>query len=372
MANTYYVDAATGSDANVGSVGAPFATPGKALGVAITAAAQFTIYTVQGSYTTTTNTANVAGGRLNLSLTGVRSGFNRIIGITSLSDLTPVAFSFTLGATFTGPLVTMNNANSFNIFRKVNLIGNGVSGASAVNMAGRSNRLTDWKVSGFGGGGATLVSVVSNATIKRFEISGGATGNNAALSLNTCVARQGWVHGNAGRGIQIDGGAMTISRIASTDHTGANGYGFYHATATELAMDKCTGDNNAQSGLYFQNSDATATLELCDFTRNGGYGIENAATSPDAVECDGCGFYSNTSGNFQTTPNYNENQITYSALPFAGSGNYTHDADGLVGNGITYVFPGGGCSSFDDAGVVQHADAGGSAGTVNLLGGKVF
>lgn len=323
----WYV-ATTGDDTTGdGSVGTPYATPGKALGAAITAAAAgFRILVKAGTYTTTTNTANVAGGRLDFTLSGTQSAFNQLIGYTStVGD--GGKFTFALGTTFVGPLVNTNNANSYNEIRNINFVGNATSGNSAINMAGRSNRIINIKVSGFVGSVFTsIVTVAANATLSQCEIGGGTTGANGALLLNgTANVTDVWQHGNAGYGIRIASGGNTIlDRVASCDNTGANGHGFFIDTSGEVQLRRCASWGHAQSGIKISGSNASAVLDDCVIGANGAYDVDNN-TAANSVIARRCAIKTSTSGQFHTAPTTNESPTTLTGVPFTnyGSGDFS-------------------------------------------------
>lgn len=364
MAGTYYVANGGSDTSGDGSAGNPYATPGKANAVAIAAAvAGYTIKMVAGSFAVTSGSSNVSGGVLNFSLSGTNAAFNRLVGVTSTSDDTPATATLALGTGLAATVLTTNNANSFHEIRNLAITGNATSGASAVNHNGHSNRLFNFKASGFTGGGQHIVNTGNNAILEQFEIAGGITSNYAALALSGQggIVRRGWIHGNAGRGVDTASiqEATILEDIASTDHTGANGYGILHQAGLCLTFRRVVCDNNAQDGITLVGSNSNAILELCALTRNGGYGVNNAA-GVDQVTTDGVLYYGNTLGKYATTPRNVANEIVAASLPYTGAGNYALNAAGASAKGIAYSFPGGGCTSYDDASCVQHQDSGGS------------
>lgn len=367
---TYYV-ATTGNDTTGdGSVGNPYATPGKALGVAIAAAtAGYIIYVKAGTYAVTTATANVAGGVLNFTLTGTQLAWNRMEGYTTtVGD--GGRFTLALGAGLAATVVTLNNANSFNILKNVAITGNATSGAAAATIQGRSNRVRNLKVSGGTGGGNHLVSVGNNGFLENFEISGGATGAFAALNIVGAVVRNGWVHGNAGRGVDFGATSVpSISRIASADHTGTQGYGFHFQSTNNYALIECVAWNNAQSNFFLQNADVSLDLIDCISGNAGGYDFDNRS-GPDAITLTRCAAKTSTSGLYPVTPNHRVDFVTLTVAPFTAyaTGNFSLNNTSGGGAGLRGVagtlFPDGQTTYDADYGLGQEQ---GSSG-----GGSIF
>lgn len=373
----YYVDPALGSDSNAGTspgAGNAYLTPGKAMQTAIAAAtAGFRIY-VKGSATstTTTDTANVAGGRLDFTLSGTQSAFNRLIGYTTtITD--GGRFTFALGSGLTGPLVTTNNANSFHDIRNLNLTGNSTSGASALTHNGRSNRMANVKVSAFTGGGAHIVIINNDASLRRFEVSGGNTSNSAALIVNgSAQVSDGWVHGNAGRGVHIAANAAdALIRVASCDHTGANGYGFYIDGARDFYLDHCVEWNNAAGGFVLTGTDSTVIIHKSVSGGGGGYNYDNRSAA-DAIVLLSPRHKANTSGLYPATPNIVEGADTLSGDPFTDYANGDFSPDSTAGEGaklrgVSEAILGGTTTSYADVGAAQHQDAGGGGTTIIIV-----
>lgn len=359
--NAATLDRAVGTIGSTGgtfAVGGALATPGLAVAALV---AGHTIY-AKGSYTTTTNTANVTGGRLDFAVSGTQVAFNKFYGYTTTRG-DGGKYTITLGATFTGPLITTNNANSFHDIRNVALVGNATSGSIAITHAGRSNRIQNLKVSGFGAGGGHIVQIVTgSATLADFEISGGATGTSAALALGVnCQVWNGWVHGNAGRGIVLSSGSMSMQRVISTDHTGANGYGFFNVSAGEWTTDHCVGWNNAAGDWILSGANGSIVCTYCVSGGGSGYNWDNL-TGPNSIDLYYCARKQNTTGTFRTTPTINVGLVTLTGDPFTNAAAGDFSSDLVAGEGlalrdvVSTMF--GLTTSYADIGAAQHLDAG--------------
>lgn len=360
---TITVDRSTGLSVGTGAtlhIGGALATPGQALALYV---AGNTIW-CKGSSTISSTTANISGGRLNFNVTGSQPAFNRFYGYgTTRGD--NGRYVLTLGSGLNATVLTTNNANSYNDIRNIEISGNSTSGAAAVVHNGRSNRIRNIKASGFSGGGANIVSVASNSALCDFEISGGATANFAALEIDPYgIITDGWVHGNAGRGINAGsgGGGPTADRVASTDHTGSNGYGWMFGEAGEFYLRGCISWNNAQTNYFLANANPALICVDCISGASGGYDWDNRSC-PDAVVLINCAAKTSTSGQFPSTPSIAINLKTLTADPFSNrtSGDFSLNSTASAGafcRGVSRAIMLGQTTTYSDIGAAQHQDAG--------------
>ena len=369
----YYV-ATTGSDTTGnGSSGNPWATPGKAIGEAIAAGGQWNIYVKEGAYALSTSTANVSGGRLNFLQSGSTTAINRVIGYsTTINDGGKFTLHAQTGSNAT--LVTFNNANPYNEIHNAEIVGNSTSGASAINAAGRHNRIFNIYVSGFTGGGSHTVSVTSNASISFFRISGSSTANFAALNCDSGggFCSDGIVNGNAGVGISIGANSWTLVNVISANNTGANGFGFQTANAVYAKFYGCVAYGNAQSGFRQSNTTSTADFVYCVSYGNAKYGFDYNNAS--AILCVNCAYGSNTQGNFNATPDTNLNAVSLLADPFVNAGGLDF-TPGSVLKSKSLLWPyaknPGLSETFADIGAIQSLAASGGCPLVGH-GGLVY
>lgn len=340
-------------------VGGALASPGLAVANLV---AGHIIYAT-GSYTTTTNTVNIATGRLDFTTTGTQVAFCRFIGYTT-TRTDGGKYTITLGAGLAGPAINTNNANSYNEIRNIALVGNATSGATAIIHNGRSNRIFNLKVSAFTGGGANIVSVGQNATMKDFEISGGNTNNSAALNCATSMISDGWVHGNAGRGVQVDSSIMTFNRVISAEHTGGNGYGWFH-NGYDILFFECGAWNNAAGDYFLNGANPTATYTRCVSGGSGGYNWDNRS-GPDAVALYYCAAKANTTALYPVTPNTNVGLVTLTGDPWTDRTNGDFSTNKTAGAGAALrgvsgiIF--GLTTTYADIGPAQHQDPTGGTG----------
>lgn len=362
----FYVSTTGNDTTGDGSVGNPYATPGKGLAVAIAAGSPWRVLVKAGTYNVTSTTANIAAGRLDFTQTGARNAWNVMLGYTTtVGD--GGRFVLALGAGLNTTVVTMNNANSYNELRNFEITGNSTAGAAAMAIQGRSNRCQNFKVSGFSGGGAHLVEVRNNAIIRDFEISGGATGASCALKIDTSTAfvSNGDVHGNAGRGVQLDSNALCVmERVRSYGHTGANGYGFYH-NAIESIFLRCTAWGNAKSNWFLGGANATMVCIECGSVNSTEYGWDNLSAL-DAVVLVRCHSHNNTSGAYPAAPNTLVDHQALSGAPYTDPANGDFRPNNTAGAGASIRGINApsflGFASYPDSGSMQHLESAGSAG----------
>lgn len=202
-------------------------------------------------------------------------------------------------------------------------------------------------------------------------------------------------------GIGSTGGEVTCIRCISHDNLNANGHGYYFAgpaTLIDSIADSNAGDgfqstnafrlsgcdfyNNSGDGVEHANSSAMqATIENCNFTKNGGYGFNGSGagvrTGVLVNNGFGAGTQVNTSGDTtglsfievvgsvsyasNATPYVDaangDFRITLAASKGAGRGTYTQTASSYAG---TVAYP--------DIGAAQHQDSGGGGGATGSRG----
>lgn len=372
---TYYVKT-TGSDTTGdGSSGNPYATPGKALGVAVAGAAGWTIYVEAGTYNITSSTANIAAGVLNFNQTGTLAVPNRMIGYTS----TPGdggKFTLALGAGLAVTVVTMNNANSYNEIWNVAITGNSTSGASALNAQGRSNLMSNFEISAFTGGGNHICSATNNFLLEYGRISGGATSNYAALSLGgQGVSVRGVdLSGNAGRGIDMgstSGGIIALTNCIVRGLTTAEGKAFQNQTSMLMLCVNCIAYNCAADHYRTASTSSSMRLINCVSDMSGGYDFNPNATYDGSMILDNCCYgtsaRASTSGIYPAShaPARMANCATFTADPWANAagGDFTPNSTSGAGAVLRAAGIGPyGQTSYVDIGAVQHQDSGGGGG----------
>lgn len=357
MADIYV--ATTGNDTTgVGSEANPYATPGKAAGVAVE---NDVIYVKSGTYTITTSTANIAAGRVELTL-GVRmEGYN-----TTAGDL-GTAPVLSAGAVGTISIFKTNGAfNKTNAF--VNLKADGNSQTSTIGF--EINGTTAGQVSGF----AHYCQAV-NCTTRGFYL-----GNLTFCSAEACAVGfyqfQAAVACRASdctsHGFDLIGSTTQNRSIVGCLADGNGGSGFRTYFTTSVV--NCTAHGNTSDG--FNHEFDNIVYANCLATSNGGYGFNanNTARPAAIIKCAGL---SNTSGNTHSADAFlSYGFVSLTADPYTNAAVEDFSLNNTAGGGaacraagIPGAYPGGATTGYLDIGAAQHADpAGGSGGGLRLAG----
>lgn len=200
-------------------------------------------------------------------------------------------------------------------------------------------------------------------------------------------------------GFNLAGQGACVTECIAHDNTGSNTNGFY-INGAGITVVNCIADTNGARGFQVDSSGDSARIfncdayangsdglrsndtgnsnifvENCNFTKNGGYGINFAGAGKVGGTIQSCGFgagtEANTSGSIggthycqeSGTVNYATNATPYNApttgdfrivlaaAKGAGHGSYTQTAASYTG---TVAYP--------DIGAVQHQDSGGGGG----------
>ena len=238
--NRWTVDrsAGTAGQTVVGRMGGAYASPGKA--AAVMTAAGMISWVRSGSYSITSTTSNITGGRIALGVANTR-----MIGYdTTRGDETGVQPTFTATVNTMTLITTSNDVFVGNIK---------LSAGSATGITGTNSsagcvlykiRMTGANTTAAFRGGTNSHHLLCEAT------GGTVTGfNGEGGHFFGCVAKA-----IVGRGFQAGGSIETIfMHCISINHTGGTGKGFDLGTATGSAMYiNCTAFGNSQSN--FDNS----------------------------------------------------------------------------------------------------------------------
>ena len=314
----YYVKT-TGSDTTGdGSVGNPYATPGKALGVAILAGTGWRIFVEAGTYPITTTTQNIASGRLNFTQAGTQSVWNRMIG-HAVGDITTIAqFTLSVSAGITAGAITTGAAIPHCSVENFIVTGNATAGAKAITAAGKTH-CRNFTVSGFTGGGGSLVSQESSSIISDFSINcGSGVANTTGLIMtSTSYAINGVVFGNAGPGISVQANAQLVN-VKSYGHTGASGYGFRCAGTSSIIFRNCIAANNGADNFFLLDGNQTAQLFGCIADGGSAYSFGNNSAT-DSMALIRCAAKAGSSGLYPVTPSILESFSTLSVSPFVNA-----------------------------------------------------
>lgn len=233
----------------------------------------------------------------------------------------------------------------------------------------------DFRGSGLQSNAATTVKQCESYACNQSNTAslGGFNFAGQGACVTECIA-----HDNTGsntNGFYINGAGITaINCIADTN--GARGFQV-DAAGDAARIFNCDAYANVSDGLRSNDSgNSNIFIENCNFTKNGGYGINFAGAGKVGGTIQSCGFgagtEANTSGSIGGThycqesgtvnyatdatpynaPTAGDFRIVLAAAKGAGHGTYTQTAASYTG---TVAYP--------DIGAVQHQDAGGG-GTV--------
>ena len=342
------------ANANLGTynMGGALASPGK-LGEALnnvnSRASGMNCWIKSGTYTITSTTANVAGGRVSLP----SSIMLRVEGYDS-----------TRGDLGTKPILSAGSQTSFTMFTTNGAFSSGQQ--NVINMTFDGNSQTSvravyanniykdkfWKCkavnctnSGFGGYADFFQCVGENCSYA-FNILMGTCHGCVASSCTT-------------GGFSFDGGYLAIKCLSH----GNSGDGFFLAGSGYAGgFENCTSHGNTGDGFDF-GSYGMNYAKNCLATSNGGWGFNLPARDNFMLNCAG---RSNTSGNVDTTtvPFVNQGFVTLTADPYQNAAGADFRLNNTAGGGAALRGLGigvAGQTDSQDIGAVQTA-AGSSGG----------
>lgn len=362
----------TGAGASgVGYLGGAFATPGKAGQYKI---AGNSVFIKSGTYTNTSSSANVSGGRVSDTTGGASSQAPTWwVGWDTERSIINVTTSFPeMSAGSTSSLTLMTYTNSQTKLRNLAVDGNTQSSLTGLSQTGNysqmtrvyARRCTVVGVDARGGNGnsASYVRATSCSGTAGIRIGGDGP----------CVALFCESYGNTTSGFAMDNNSVAIDCISS-GNSGASSFGFA-STSVGYNTYGCTAYGNGSHGFDCENSIANISHTNAIAEGNGGAGFY-ASGAEYMAKLLYCAGYNNTSGNYNTA-NITDviGFVTGSATFFtnAASGDFSlnNTAGGgalLRGTGAPGTFPRGTTVSYADIGAAQHQDSGGGGLAANPL-----
>lgn len=334
MADIYV--ATTGNDSTgTGASGAPYATPGKAVGVM---AGGDTVYIKSGTYTHTTATTNIAGGPIRPPA-GTAAAPTRIIGYNSaIGDLDGDTddTNYPVLATTVGlGLIPITCLNSFVIFK--NLI---ADAGGFVNKAVTLQADNIWMRNVVGKRGTTYGFELF-AIVRCFRCRAtGNTGSTSAgagflLAASHCLVFGCRADGNSSAGFYVTGTRGYIVSCIADGNTGASSDGFRFADADPSpVVINCTAYNNGRDGIRFDGStDVSIPMAINNVSYgNGAYGLRSGVTTLTDALLDYNAFGSNTSGARSAVPT-GAHDVTLTGNPFTNAGSGDFSLDSVTGEG---------------------------------------
>lgn len=363
MAANYYVTKWGNDSTGSGTRSNPWATPGKAAGSAV---AGDVVFIETGTYTLTTNVANVAGGVINMS-----------VG----EDSTPVTFcgysvnpsTFNTDTQF--PIIDVGAQTNLSVFKIDNYSG----AARFINITVDGNDNTG--IVGFDlastGGSAVRCKALDCPTGFRY----GMTLNCEANSCGTYgFYKNVFTWGSNAIGCEIgfygdnNGRYMHCLAKDSVSH----GFFFLQGDAGASQAANCTAYNNGGSGFYVSSYNRSMFLINNLSYGNSAYGFLMASNSGNGnTMLYKCAAGSNTSGNSSgfVTDMSNVGFVTLTANPFTNTAGNDFSLNNTAGGGAALraagfpgtFFDGLSTTGYLDIGAVQHQDSGGTSATVMTI-----
>ena len=328
------------------SLGGALLSPAVAVG-AVTASLNL-VWVKAGTYTISTTTAGVSGGKVFTSQSTVMEGYQTTRGDLGTKPLLQVASSGVTSITVCefqgsegGPRNISVDGQSKSSIAGIRLTGGGPAvNCSVLNCTNGSMSSTGagMFIGCVSSGHSTAAACPGHAYLF-CEVYGGTTSAFTGQSNNdyyiSCIAS-----GNTG---------------ASSDGFASAGYGF--------TCVNCTAYGNGRHGFFISNQRQMHTLINCIAEGNGGYGFQlSTKTFIWLVNCAG---YNNTSGNIDTTTSLGYraiNFVTGSTSFFVNAAARNFALNNAAGGGasckaIGYptTFPGGATANYVDLGAAQAA-----------------
>lgn len=312
---TITVDRATGTGTGqVGKVGGAMATPGFALGALITATRTGkTLFYCKGAQSITVNTANIASGKLNNTLTTNNTSNVRWIGYaTTRGD--NVIQVWTLGASMSGTAFAIAASGSVTHCEVANIeidagsssVSTAFSGFSTGALSRAFNCITKGAFTGFNGVGCF------GCYCEGVGVAGtGFSGGYAVF----CYAK--------GLGIGFAASGITNFCVANACNLGWSLTG-----AVQVTVMNSIAYASVSHGFSFTNADQGGVVHNLIAVNNGGWGINLTNTNFSSIG--NIATYNNTSGAISngTYLNYGGANVTLGADPFTSgsTGDFTLNA----------------------------------------------
>jgi hypothetical protein len=269
------------------------------------------------------------------------------------------------------PTIQVNNAaivaftysNAWQRLRNFILDGAGgaTKGTRGVNATANYCDIDNCKVTSF-----SAFGIVQQAagTVTRCYLTSMISGATAALFISAGTAEGCVIIANPCIGAQV--AAVAIHRCIFDGNTGAASHGVQMTAATS-EIRNCVCRGNGGDGINVTASGDAVVLINNILISNGGYGIKSASTAfIDQSFVDFNAFRSNTGGTLSGFP-AGTHDVTLTGDPFvdAAGGNYGLNntaGAGAACRGVGWpgTIPGTSTTGYEDIGIAQHQDAGGS------------
>lgn len=341
-----------------GGLGGPLASPGKAGGLKV---AGNSCFIKTGTYTLTSSSANVAGGKISDTTGGVYPSQNSIWeGYDTYRCDKPTTNRPVISAGSVTGITIFAFSSSYHMIECLTLDGNSQATTKgfeclSIRFALRRCKVQNTTSMGFTGNGRGQFLFCQATGCSGSYAFGGGTGNHFAY----CEA---WSNTCAGFSL---GSAQVAIGCLSYSNTGGSTDGF-SISAGDTCIG-CVAYANGRDG-FRQTGDPGFTLINCIAEANTGGGFNSAFTTGN-FNMFNCGYYNNGTNVATALPVNNQGGVlgTGSFFTNAASADFSLNntagaGAALRGVGFPALFPRGLTANYHDIGAAQHQDAGGVAG----------
>ncbi len=363
--------AATGTAGGAWAMGGALGSPGKAAEGKMAHSTTGTVYIGGGTYTISTTTANVSGGRINDTVNGngiIWEGYQNARGDLGTAPILQVAAA---GVSSITVFTAANSGTSGKcIWRNIHV--DGQNNASIVGFSfgarGRARFLMVLNCTGLGiSGGATQLF--------KCRATGCSNGVSAIQGL-CCIGCEAYL--NTTTGFTATSVGSVFAFCISRGNSGAASDGFQLGQSS-CSMTNCASYGNGRAGVFIASVvTAQLTNVLCE--ANAAYAF-SGDTATAGVGLENCGGYNNTSGNINTSvltdpaTNFITGTASFFVNPAAGNMSLNNTAGGGAAAraaGFPGTYPSGLTTGYLDSGGAQHIDAGGGGGGAVIGSGVIL
>lgn len=354
-ATTITVDRSNGLDIGTGAtlkLGGPMASPG---GARASCHGVADIIVKSGTYTTTSTSADIAGGRITVGNTNAFPDLMRIIGYgTRPGDYGTRPVFKAGGGLLSHNLITMGNYSHVDNVKVDGSSNSGVAGIDCLNKSGAG--IIRCEVINCPSGG-----IYANG-FGVFVFACSASGCNSGITIQQGAVGKFCVsHSNTALGIGCAGGHLAHCLSYNNAGAAVDGFSFGGVDAV-MSIVNCTAYGNGRHGFNISNEQIQNLIANCLAAGNGAAGF-NGETTPNLIAFNNAG-YDNPSGDAVGIA-CNFGFVTLTADPFTDAGGADFSLNNTAGGGAACRGAGfngflAGGTSYPDIGALQ-ADSGGAA-----------
>lgn len=344
------------STGGTGNLGGYLLSPGMVGSIMSSLTAGYTVNVKAGTYNMS-NTSNVSGGKLNISVAGQWYGFTTTPGDITLATLWGTLPSCKANANSVSCITISSNDVTL---AHIECDGNNgsFSGTACFNGGGLRYRAFNCRGKNSGSGTNGCFNSTNGGVLIFCEAISGANSGFFVPSAFGCLSRS-----NTGNGFQP---SATASQYIGCVSYLNGGDGF--TSSSPMNAYQCASVSNTGAGFQV---DAQSSVINSIAYNNGTYGFATTASALQAFILN-CATGANTSGAFNSTqiPSGNKvGNVTLSGDPFTSKSTLDFSLNNTAGAGASCrnagigTYPGSATTGYPDIGAARHQDSGG--GTVS-------